>query len=154
MNRTLNLLDTTSKLLLAIWTGTLWMTAIAAQLIFSALNPNKALAGTVAGKLFTFVSYLGLVVCIFLLMLLIITNHKRFFKSVKVYFITLMIVLLSVNQFLLHAKITSIRAIPGYSAIPDLKSQFAFAHGLSVINFLVITLIATVLLTAILRKTR
>lgn len=46
-------------IVIALWAGALWMTGISAYVLFDTLQ-DKQLAGAVAGKLFTVVSYIGM----------------------------------------------------------------------------------------------
>ena len=46
-------------IIITLWVGALWMTGFSAYVIFQALD-DKQLAGNLAGKLFTIVSYIGM----------------------------------------------------------------------------------------------
>ena len=48
-----------SLIVIALWAGALWMTGLSAYVLFDTLQ-DRQLAGSIAGKLFTVVSYIGM----------------------------------------------------------------------------------------------
>ena len=53
-------------IVVTLWVGALWMTGLTAYVLFDSLQ-DKQLAGNLAGKLFTIVSYIGAVSAFYLL---------------------------------------------------------------------------------------
>ena len=53
-------------IIITLWVGALWATGISAYVLFDNLQ-DKRLAGTLAGKLFTVVSYIGMASAFYLL---------------------------------------------------------------------------------------
>ncbi|HEY0563542.1 MAG TPA: DUF4149 domain-containing protein, partial [Methylophilus sp.] len=48
-----------SLIIMTLWVGGLWMTGLSAYLLFDTL-PSRQMAGMVAGRLFTVISYIGM----------------------------------------------------------------------------------------------
>ena len=53
-------------IVVTLWVGALWMTGLTAYVLFDSLQ-DKQLAGSLAGKLFTMVSYIGVISAFYLL---------------------------------------------------------------------------------------
>ena len=56
-----------SLIVIALWAGALWMTGLSAYVLFDTLQ-DRQLAGSIAGKLFTVVSYIGMASGLYLLL--------------------------------------------------------------------------------------
>lgn len=52
------MLSRLNLIVITLWVGALWMTGLTAYVLFDTLR-DKQLAGSLAGRLFTIVSYIG-----------------------------------------------------------------------------------------------
>ncbi len=139
------------KLCLALWVGAAWMTgAVVAPVAFQVLANQRALAGTLAGRLFTIVSYAGLVVTALLLISLLLRRGRGVFRTLRFYLVAGMGTLLAVNQFVLHPMIAAARARPGGAS----QESFAILHQAASIGYVTACIIGFALLIDRLRCTR
>jgi len=123
-------LSTIERLLLTLWVGGLWAVGfIVAPMLFKTLD-SRQLAGTIAGELFSLMSYIGLVVGALLLVMALRGVGRGYLRSWRGGVLLLMLLLIVVGEFLLHPQITELRqsglAVGGREA-----SRFAALHGLS-----------------------
>lgn len=127
-----------SPLLLTAWVGALWMTAITASVLFQTI-PDRQLAGLVAGKLFTIVSYIGLVSGVWLLVQRLANDGFSTFKQGLFWVLFLMWVLVLIGEFGIQPLLAQLKA----SALPNDVMQSVFAsrfktwHGIASIAYLV-----------------
>ena len=123
------------KLCLSLWVGAAWMTgAVVAPVTFQVLANQRVLAGTLAGKLFSVISYAGLVVTAILAISILLRLHSAIFRSLRFYLIVTMGTLLAINQFVLHPMIAAARQ---QSATAQTLAQQSFAtlHQLASIGY-------------------
>ncbi|TXI44822.1 DUF4149 domain-containing protein [Methylophilus sp.] len=127
-----------SPLLLTAWVGALWMTAITASVLFQIIA-DRQLAGLVAGKLFTIVSYIGLVSGLWLLIQRLANDGFSAFKQGLFWVVLLMWVLVLIGEFGIQPLLAQLKA----SALPNDVMQSVFAsrfktwHGIASIAYLV-----------------
>jgi hypothetical protein len=67
-------------IVVTLWVGALWMTGLTAYILFDSLH-DKQLAGNLAGKLFTIVSYIGAVSAFYLLIQRLMDYGTSSFKQ-------------------------------------------------------------------------
>lgn len=126
-----------SPLLLTAWVGALWMTAITASVLFQTIA-DRQLAGLVAGKLFTIVSYIGLVSGVWLLVRRLANDGFSAFKQGLFWVVFLMWVLVLIGEFGIQPLLAQLKA----SALPNDVMQSVFAsrfktwHGIASIAYL------------------
>ena len=128
------------RFLLTLWVGSLWVTGFMVAPTLFALLDERALAGTVAGNLFTKVSYIGLL-CGGLLLL-----QNRLLKrgaGWRVMVILAMLVLVVVGQFLLAPMIAELRQ----QGLTE-TARFGQLHGLSGVLYLVSSVLGLALVAA------
>jgi len=127
-----------NPLLLTLWVGALWMTAITASVLFQTIA-DRQLAGLVAGKLFTIVSYIGLVSGVWLLIQRLANDGFSAFKQGLFWVVFMMWVLVLVGEFGIQPLLAQLKA----SALPNDVMQSVFAsrfktwHGVASIAYLV-----------------
>jgi len=134
------LLPAAERILLTLWVGSLWVAGfIVAPLLFSELD-DRALAGTIAGSLFTLTGYVGLL-CGSVLLLLNATH----FKSInwRAVVIVSMLLLVVFGQFVITPMVADLR-VQGLTDSP----RFGQLHGLASILFLATSVLGLVLVTA------
>lgn len=132
-----------NPLLLTLWVGALWMTAITASVLFQTIS-DRQLAGLVAGKLFTIVSYIGLVSGLWLLLQRLASDGFSAFKQGLFWVVLIMWILVLVGEFGIQPLLAKLKA----SALPNDVMQSVFAsrfktwHGIASIAYLVECLLA------------
>jgi hypothetical protein len=128
------------RILLTLWVGALWVSGfIVAPMLFAELD-NRALAGSLAGSLFTITSYLGLC-CGGVLLLL----NGLSFRSVnwRALVIVGMLVLVVIGQFVVTPMVADLRD-QGLTDTP----RFGQLHGIASVLFLMTSLCGLTLVAA------
>jgi hypothetical protein len=124
----------TETLLLTLWVGGLWTVGyLAVPVLFHELD-DRALAGTLAGRMFTALAYLGLVAGSTLL----IASLRRpgGWRHWRTLVLLLMLGLVIIGQFVLQPAIAELRAA-GLATGSESAREFARLHGLASILYLV-----------------
>jgi len=128
------------RILLTLWVGVLWVAGfIVAPLLFAEMD-DRALAGSIAGSLFTITSYLGL--CCGGLLLVF---NGLIFRAVnwRAIVIVSMLLLVVIGQFVLTPMVVELRA----QGLTD-TSRFARLHGLASVLFIITSVLGLVLVAA------
>lgn len=127
-----------SLIVITLWVGGLWMTGLAASILFDTI-PDRSLAGNVAGQLFTTISYIGLV-CGFLLLI----EHFIHYQSVIIkqsysWILIAMLLLIAIGQFGIQPLLTQIKAdaLPVNVMNSEYARSFAAWHGVAGVVYLV-----------------
>jgi hypothetical protein len=128
------------RILLTLWAGSLWVTGFMVAPVLFATLEDRALAGTLAGKLFSLTSYLGLV-CGGLLLAFNAVNYRTLNR--RGLLLAGMLLLVAAGQFVLAPMIAGLRE-QGLAASP----RFGQLHGLASVLY-VITSLCALLLVAI-----
>lgn len=142
-----NFSERLAAVLLVLWVGGLWAIGyIAAPTLFAEL-PDRQMAGTVAGVLFTWIAWVGIAAGSYLL---IFRLGKQGFPSLKqgYFWIVLVMLLLSLGQ---HFGIQPImqglkdQALPQAVMESAFRSRFSAWHGISSVVYLIESLLGLVL---------
>ena len=128
------------RILLTLWVGALWVAGfIVAPLLFAELD-DRALAGSIAGSLFTITSYLGLLCG----SLLLIINGVSFRAgNWRVFIIVSMLLLVVIGQFVITPMVVELRT-QGLTDTP----RFGQLHGLASVLFIITSVLGLVLVAA------
>jgi len=127
-----------NPVLLTLWVGALWMTAMTASVLFQTIA-DRQLAGVVAGKLFTIVSYIGVGSGLWLLLQRLTADGFSAFKQSLFWIVLLMWVLVLIGEFGIQPLLAQLKA----SALPNDVMQSVFAsrfrtwHGVASIAYVV-----------------
>ena len=128
------------RILLTLWVGSLWVAGFLVAPTLFALLDDRALAGTIAGNLFTKVGYVGLVCGSGLLLL------QRLLKrgaGWRLWVLVTMLVLVVVIQFGLTPMLAELR-VQGLSA----SARFGQLHALTGGLYLVTSMLGMALVAA------
>jgi len=137
---TSKLLPAAERILLTLWVGALWVTGfMVAPLLFAELD-DRALAGSVAGSLFTVTSYLGLLCGVLLLIINGLTFRATNWRAVV---IVIMLVLVVIGQFVITPMVADLR-VQGLSE----SARFGQLHGIASVLFLITSVLGLVLVAA------
>ena len=131
------------RILLTLWVGSLWTTGyIVAPVLFKQLD--RVTAGIVAGQLFTIVSYIGLFVIVFMLLMAIVQVGRQVLQQWRNRILLAMFLFIMIGQFVLQPMMAELKAagLEGNNA-----TQFATLHGIASILYLLNSLLGLALIT-------
>lgn len=133
------------RILLTLWVGGLWVTGLVfAPLLFSAFE--RMLAGEIAGRLFSAMSWVGLACGAVLLALAVRDAGRRAWRDWRVVVLVLMLLLLLLGEFGLAARLREIRMLAVHAAdLGPLWAEFGRLHGLASAVYLVECLLGLLL---------
>ncbi|KQT34124.1 DUF4149 domain-containing protein [Methylophilus sp. Leaf414] len=126
-----------TPVLLTLWVGALWMTGITASVLFQNIV-DRQLAGLVAGKLFTIVSYIGIVSGLWLLVQRLAADGFSAFKQSLFWIVLIMWVLVLVGEFGIQPLLAQLkaRALPKDVMQSVFASRFKTWHGIASVAYL------------------
>ena len=135
-----SLLPASERILLTLWVGSLWVAGfVVAPLLFAELD-DRALAGSVAGSLFTLTSYIGLVCG----SLLVVLNGVGFrCSNWRAVVIVCMLLLVVIGQFVITPMVADLR-VQGLTDTP----RFGQLHGLASVLFIITSVLGLLLVAA------
>jgi hypothetical protein len=137
---TRNLIPATERILLTLWVGALWVAGfIVAPLLFAELD-DRALAGSLAGSLFTVTSYLGLC-CGGLLLIFNGLNCRAI--NWRAVIIVSMLLLVVIGQFVITPMVVELRA----QGLTD-SARFGQMHGAASVLFIITSVLGLILVAA------
>lgn len=140
-------------LAVVLWVGSLWSIGnIAAPTLFAALN-DRALAGSLAGRMFTWVAYIGLASGVLLLAYMFVAYGMRALREKFFWLALVMLGLTVVGHFGIQPILSTLRAEawPAEVMKSVVRSRFAAWHGVASVLYLVQSL-AGVALVLVARK--
>lgn len=135
-----------SRVLLTLWVGGMWTVGfIVAPTLFAMLEDNRVLAGSIAGRLFTIMSYIGLVCGTLLLVTVIVQYGKALLRQWRAWVLLLMLVIICIGEFVLQPMMAQLRE----AGLQDANAvAFGRLHGVSSVLFLINSLAGLVLVIA------
>jgi hypothetical protein len=135
-----------SLIIITLWAGALWTTGISAYVLFDTLQ-DKQMAGMLAGKLFTVVSYIGMVSAFYLLIHRLVQDGTAALKQAFFWAVFLMLLLILAGHFGIQPILAGLKA----QALPVDVMQSVFAdrfrtwHGVASVAYLLECLLALVM---------
>ena len=124
------------RLLLTLWVGALWAIGYLAVPTLFALLDDRILAGMLAGRMFTLVSYLGLVCGTLLLLATVVRQGRGVLRSVRAWLLLVMLLLVAAGEFGLQPLMAQLKA-QGLLEGSAQAVQFARLHGLASVLYLI-----------------
>jgi hypothetical protein len=135
-----SLFPAVERILLTLWVGALWVTGfMVAPLLFAELD-DRALAGSVAGSLFTVTSYLGLLCGASLLLINGLTVRTANWRAVLMVIMQLLVV---IGQFVITPMVADLRL----QGLTD-SARFGQLHGIASVLFIMTSVLGLVLVAA------
>jgi hypothetical protein len=125
-------------IIITMWVGALWTTGAVAYVLFNTL-PDSQLAGQLAGKLFNYVSYLGLFSAFYLLVHRLLAYGTLALKQSYFWAVFVMLLLVLAGHFGIQPILAQLKA----DALPSDVMQSVFAnrfktwHGVASIGYVV-----------------
>lgn len=140
--------DKLAMLALVLWVGGLWAIGyIAAPSLFAALPNDRALAGALAGKLFTITAYVGIGCALYLIIHRLASVGTGAFQQLFFWVALLMLALTLVGVFGVQPIIAGLKVEGGAKDVMQsvVASRFAHWHGVASILYLIQSLLGAVL---------
>ena len=135
--------STIDRLLSTLWIGSLWAIGyLAVPILFYAFD-DRAVAGMLAGKMFTLVSYIGLG-CGALLLMLTLKSPPSVWSARRRWLLVMMLGLVIVGEFVLQPMMAELK-MEGLVAGSEQAASFARLHGIASILYLINSLAGAVL---------
>jgi predicted cobalt transporter CbtA len=135
-----------SLLMITLWAGALWTSGLNAYLLFDNLQ-DKQMAGMLARKLFTVVSYIGMVSAFYLLMQRLLQYGTAALKQGFFWAVLVMFVLVLAGHFGIQPILEGLKT----QALPSDVMQSVFAdrfrnwHGVASVAYLIESVLAIVM---------
>ncbi len=127
-----------SSLMITAWVGSLWAVGYLAVPVLFYAQPDRQLAGMLAGQMFTLVAYIGMVCGAFLLIQRFSEFGQTAFRQIFFWVISLMLLLTLVIQFGIQPIMADLKAqaLPLDVMQSELAQRFKMLHGISSIIYL------------------
>lgn len=131
-------LDKFSLILTTFWVGALWTTGAIAYALFNTLQDSQ-LAGQLAGKFFTYVSYLGLFSAFYLLIHRLLGHGTQALKQSYFWAVFVMLLLLLAGHFGIQPILAQLKsdALPADVMQSVFANRFKTWHGVASIAYVV-----------------
>lgn len=124
------------RILLTLWVGCLWSVGyLVAPTLFVELEGQRALAGALAGRMFTLTAYLGLV-CGAALWLMEWARGAGRRRQWRLVLLALMLALVAVGEFVLQPAMAALKSA---SPAATQAAEFGRLHGLASTLFLLVS---------------
>jgi Domain of unknown function (DUF4149) len=117
------MLSRINLIVITLWVGALWMTGLTAYVLFDSMQ-DKQLAGSLAGKLFTIVSYIGLASAFYLLIQRLLDYGTSALKQGYFWAVVLMLLLILASHFGIQPILAQLKT----DAMPNDVMQSMFAN--------------------------
>jgi hypothetical protein len=142
-----NLSQHLATLLITAWIGSLWAVGYLAVPVLFYAQPDRQLAGMLAGQMFTLVAYLGMVCGTYLLIQRISVSGRASFLLALFWVIAAMLLITLVLQFGIQPVMTDLKlqALPGDVMHSEFAGRFKMLHGVSSILYLIQSLLGVFL---------
>lgn len=133
-------------IVITFWVGALWMTGLTAYVLFDTLQ-DKQLAGSLAGKLFNIVSYIGMASALYLLIQRLLDYGTGALKQGFFWAVFVMLLLVLAGHFGIQPLLAQLKT----DALPNDVMQSVFAdrfrnwHGVASVAYLLECLLGFVL---------
>ena len=140
------MLNRLNLIVVTFWVGALWMTGLAAYVLFDTLQ-DKQLAGSLAGELFTIVSYIGMASALFLMIQRLLDYGTGALKQSFFWAVFVMLLLVLAGHFGIQPLLAQLKT----DALPNDVMQSVFAdrfrnwHGVASVAYLLECLLGFVL---------
>ena len=140
------MLSRLNLIVITLWVGALWATGLSAYVLFDALQ-DKQLAGSLAGKLFTVVSYIGMASGFYLLIQRLLDYGTGALKQGFFWAVFVMLLLVLAGHFGVQPILAQLKtsALPNDVMHSIFAERFGKWHGIASVAYLVECLLGFVL---------
>ncbi len=140
------------RLLMALWVGGLCAIGyVAAPVLFASLG-DRQIAGMLAGKLFSVISWGGLVIGTILFLGCIATAGTQWLRQWRAWGLLAMVVIVCVMLFVLQPMMADLKAQGPVVEGSELAAAFGRLHGISSLLYLGLSLLGLLLVAVRLRR--
>jgi hypothetical protein len=145
--------DALALLAVTAWVGALWGVGYVAVPVLFQAQPDKMLAGMLAGKMFSLVGWVGMVSACYLLLYHLSQSGAAAFRQTVFLAVAVMLLLTLASQFGIQPAMTDLKAqaFPGDVMQSEFASQFKMLHGVASVLYLVQSLLGVVLVLRVKR---
>ena len=150
-----NLFEALQSVAATLWVGGMWVTGfMVAPLLFARLG-DRAMAGLIAGRLFTLMSLVGLGCAAYLLLFRLLRDRGRVFAQGVFWTVLVMLLLIVAGEFGVQPIMEGLKeqALPREVMESVFRDRFATWHGVASILY-VIESVLGVILVALLGRGR
>jgi hypothetical protein len=132
-----------ATLLITAWVGGLWAVGYLAVPVLFYAQPDRQLAGMLAGQMFTLVSYLGMACGTYLLIQRISVSGRESFRQALFWAVAVMLLITLVLQCGIQPIMTDLKlqALPLDVMHSAFAARFKMLHGVSSIIYLIQSLL-------------
>lgn len=141
--------DALQSIAVTLWVGGLWAIGfIVAPLLFSRV-PDRALAGLIAGKLFTYIAFIGIACAVYLLIFRVARFGAGCLKQGFFWVTLLMLLLTLAGEFGVQPIMDSLRAqaLPKEVMESVFRDRFMTWHGMASVLYIVQSILGIALVT-------
>ena len=141
------LADGLHAIALTLWIGGLWTIGLlVAPTLFYSLS-DRVLAGSIAGKLFALVAYIGIGCAAYLLLFRLARFGTAGFKQIRFWIVLTMLALVLVGEFGVQPVLAAIKtqALPAEVMASVFRDRFATWHGVASVLYLIECLLGLLL---------
>ena len=140
------MLSRLNLIVITLWVGALWTTGLSAYVLFDSLQ-DKQLAGSLAGKLFTVVSYIGMASGFYLLIQRLLDYGTGALKQGFFWAVFVMLLLVIAGHFGVQPILAQLKAdaMPADVMHSIFAERFGKWHGVASVAYLVECLLGFVL---------
>ena len=140
------MLSRLNLIVITLWVGALWTTGLSAYVLFDSLQ-DKQLAGSLAGKLFTVVSYIGMASGFYLLIQRLLDYGTGALKQSFFWAVFVMLLLVLAGHFGIQPILAQLKAdaMPADVMHSIFAERFGKWHGIASVAYLVECLLGFVL---------
>ncbi|MBE2260757.1 MAG: DUF4149 domain-containing protein [Candidatus Accumulibacter sp.] len=142
---------------LTLWVGGLWTIGyLVAPTLFAALGSDRRLAGSLAGRLFESIGWVGLACASYLAVFLLLRLGAAALRRWHFWLIIVMLLLTLVSLFGINPLLAQIKAdaLPREVMQSVLHDRFATWHGVSSVLYLIQSVLGLLLVTGLRRGAR
>jgi hypothetical protein len=142
-----NLSQHLATLIITAWVGGLWAIGYLAVPVLFYAQPDRQLAGMLAGQMFTLVAYLGMVCGGYLLIQRLMVSGRAALRQPLFWIVAVMLLFTLVIQCGIQPVMTDLKlqALPGDVMHSEFAGHFKMLHGVSSILYLIQSLLGVFL---------
>lgn len=140
------MLSRLNLIVITLWVGALWTTGLTAYVLFDTLQ-DKQLAGSLAGELFTMVSYIGMASALYLMIQRLLDYGTSALKQSFFWAVFVMLLLVLAGHFGIQPLLAQLKtdALPNDVMQSVFSDRFRTWHGVASVAYLLECLLGFVL---------
>lgn len=142
--------DALQSIAVTLWVGGLWAVGyLVAPTLFRVL-PERALAGMVAGRLFTLIAWVGIACAAYLIVYRLARHGVQALRQLAFWVTLVMLALVAAGEFGVQPILASLKDQAGAREVMEsvLRDRFAAWHGVASVLYLIVSALGLVLAVA------